>query len=311
MRPLIDLNSLPCPDWSLFNKRHLIGVYRGKICNRGHYLTMRGCPYACSYCTNNYFKKLYKGKGRFVRLESVGRTVNNLKKLKKDYDLDIIKFSDDLFLVRSIEELKYFRDDYKKHINLPFLISVTPNMVTEEKIKIIQEAGCVHLSIGIESGNERIRKEILNRNITNEQILNAFKIANKLGIRTSSFNMIDLPTETRRDVFKTIEMNRMAKVGTANVYYLYPFPKTEIRAYCENQNMIPPDADSISIFEGEKFNLSKIPLKELQGLRKTFILYMKMPKVYYPLIRICESNNKYSNWLAKKLYEHMQKKYID
>ncbi len=306
LRELINLDDLPCPDWSLFNKRHLIGIYRGKICKRGHYLAMRGCPFSCAYCTNNYLKKLFSGCGNYVRYESVDKTIENLKKLEKEYDLDMIKFSDDLFIARDIKDLEYFKKRYKEEIGLPFLISISPLLTTEEKLKVLKDAGCIHVSIGLESGDEKIRNEIFNRNISNEQILNAFHLANNLGIRTSSFNMIGLPTETREDIFKTIELNKKANAGTLNVYYIYPFQKTEIRDYCEKRNLIPIGTDKLSISEGEKFNLSEISIEELKGLKKTFILYVNFPKEYWPIIKICEEDNRFSNWLTKKLYEYMR-----
>jgi anaerobic magnesium-protoporphyrin IX monomethyl ester cyclase len=311
LRDLVVLDSLPCPDWSLFNRRHLVGIYRGKICNRGHYLAMRGCPFSCSYCTNNYIRKLFSGCGHYVRYESVDRTIENIKKLKEDYNLDMIKFSDDLFIARSMEDLEYFKERYKKEINLPFLISISPRLTTKEKLEILKEAGCVHVSIGLESGNYDLRKRVFNRDISDEQILNAFEIANNLGIRTSSFNMIGIPDETREDIFKTIELNKKCRAGTLNVYYLYPFQKTEIREYFEKKNLIPIQTDNLSIAEGEKFNLSKIPEEELKGLKKTFILYVNYPKEYWPVIKICESNNKFSNWLTRKMYEYMSGNIIE
>ena len=303
LRPLINLNKLPCPDWSLFDKRHLKGVYKGKIYNRGHYLAMRGCPFSCAYCTNNYLKKLFKDNGKYVRWESVDVTIRNLKKLKREYKLDIIKFSDDLFVARSQAELEYFAKEYKKHINLPFLISVSPSLVYSEKIWALKDAGCVHLSIGVETGNKEIREKYLKRKVTDEQIKNTFRIANTLNLNTSSFNMIGLPTETRKDIFKTINLNKECNVGTVNVYYIYPYPKTDIQQYCQ-------ELPEVSVAESYKFNMSEMSTRRLRGLKKTFVLYLKLSKSFYPLIRLCEYNNPISNWLTKKLFVYMQRKVI-
>jgi len=304
LRPLVNLNEIPCPDWSLFDKRHLEGIYRGKIVNRGHYIGMRGCPYQCSYCTNNYLKKLFKGKGKYVRWESVDKTVQNLKKLKEEYKLDNIKFSDDLFIASPLKELEHFAREYKKHINIPFLISVSPALVTEDKIRVLKYAGCIHHSIGIETANNYIRKNVLKRTVTNEQIINTFNIAHKLNIRTSAFNMIGLPTETRKDIFKTIKMNRECKVDTVNVYYIYPYPKTEILEHCKTLS-------EASVAESYKFNMSEISTRRLRGLKKTFVLYLKLPKGFYPIIRLCEYNNPISNWITKKMFMYMQRKAIN
>jgi len=300
---LIDLDTLPCPDWSLFDKRHLRGAYKGKIYNRGHYLSMKGCPYKCSYCTNFYFKQLFKGKGKYVRWESVDKTISNLKRLKEQYQLDMVKFSDDLFIARPLKEIETFAQQYKEHINIPFLISISPKMVDERKLKLLKDAGCIHTSIGIETGNYQIRKDILKRNVTDDEIRKTYNIVNKLEINTSSFNMIGLPTETREDVFKTIEMNRECQVGTANVYYIYPYPKTEIQEHCKIEQ-------NIEATEAYRFNMSEISTRRLRGLKKTFILYMKFPKTFYPLIRLCEFNNPISNLITKRLFEYMQRRVI-
>ena len=57
-------------------------------------------------------------------------------------------------------------------------------VVTEEKLRLLRDAGCLNISIGIESGNEHLRKEILRRGMTQEQITEAFKLCKKTGIKT-------------------------------------------------------------------------------------------------------------------------------
>ena len=79
-------------------------------------------------------------------------------------------------------------------------------------MKLLKKMGVVAASVGVESGNQNIRKSILNRDMTNEQILESIRLLKKYDIRISTFNLIGLPTETRDNVFETIRLNRKAGV---------------------------------------------------------------------------------------------------
>lgn len=70
-----------------------------------------------------------------------------------------------------------------------------PKLVREEQFAKVVEAGCRNISVGVESGDPKIRKEVLGRIYKNDQVINVISLSHKYKIRSSTFNMIGLPHE--------------------------------------------------------------------------------------------------------------------
>jgi len=92
--------------------------------------------------------------------------------------------------------------------------------------------------LGIESGNDRIRRKILGRNISNEQIINACRMFKKIKIRTFAYNMIGIPFEGPREILDTVVCNARAKVDSLQVSILYPYEKTDIYELCKKEGLL-------------------------------------------------------------------------
>ncbi len=302
LRPLFDLNKLPCPDWSLFDKRHLFRPFMGKMYTGGFYLSSRGCPGSCTYCVNRTLREMFVGKGNYFRFQEAEVTARHLIELKEKYGATWLKFGDDTFLLQPMENLRKLRDLIKP-FGINFGCSVRPDTITDEKVKVVKEMGCVAMSIGVETGNERIRKEVLCRMISDTQMEESLTIINNHNIRISTFNLIGLPGETRENVFETIEFNRKMGVIAANVCVVYPFPGSQMFI----QNKINNKDQGGNIFpmsEGSSFNLSNMSKKEVDGLKKTLNLYIILPKEMWPIIKLAEDDTDFSNELFHSLCEY-------
>jgi len=289
LRPFEDLEALPVPDWSLFDERHLFRPFEGEIYRGSFLTTSRGCPEGCAYCVNGALRRRLRGCGPYFRRQSPEMTVKTIRVLKERHGATWFKFADDTFLLHSVEELKALCDGLRP-LNIRFGCSVQPLTVTEEKVRLAKEMGCVAMSVGVESGNEQVRKKILNRRVSNEQLERALRTILDAGIRVSTFNMIGVPGETRENVFDTIRFNKRLGIRAANVYVLYPFPETKIanegRIDCRDASgkVIPMD-------RAASFHLSTMPPEELEGLLRTFNLYMLLPESSWPLIREAEGSD--------------------
>lgn len=289
LRAFVDLDLLPCPDWSIFDSRHLFRPFVGKIYIGSFYGMSRGCPYGCNYCVNNSLKKIEKDCGRYFRYQSVDKTLKDLSYLKKQFGVNWIKLLDDSIMSFPMEYIQKLHD---KLINLDmkFGCSVRPETTTVQKVSLLKDMGCVAMSVGIESGNEDIRKNVLGRRMSNEQIKNAITIITDAGIRVSTFNMIGLPNETRDNVFETISLNRELKVAACNCYVIYPYPGTPIAI-----NSGKPYRDSngkfIPVEEASSFLLSKMKADEVDGLYKTFNLYLHLPQSMWDIVKEAEGNS--------------------
>jgi len=222
--------------------------------------------------------------------------ISELAELKAKYRLDYLRFVDESFLNMPIKTLKGLVTLYINQISLPFIVMTHPSTVTNEKAKLLKEMGCTHVSIGVESGNDFIRNQICNRHITDFQIINAFKNLHDVGIGVTAFNIIGFPHEGRRQIFETINLNRIVKSDVPSVSYLYPFEGTKLYEYCiqngylQENDEVPEDYTAASVLK-----LNSITKEELEGLGKVFHLYCKYPRFAFPLIRLAENDNLISN----------------
>jgi len=174
IRPLFsDLDSLPPVDRNLYYKYPFIRKNPTKF-----FLSGRGCPYKCTYCCNHIYQKLYKDKGRYIRQQSVERVIAEIRQIRNNFGIKTVWFHDDIFVLNQ-GWIKEFCDRYKREIDLPFNCSIRPNLVTEELVAMLKKAGCYNVTMGVESGNDYLRNEVLKRHMSSEEIIQAGDIIKK------------------------------------------------------------------------------------------------------------------------------------
>ncbi|MBL6971918.1 MAG: B12-binding domain-containing radical SAM protein [Desulfobacterales bacterium] len=299
LRRFQDLDRLPVPDWSIFDERQLFRPFEGKI-YKGSFIThSRGCPERCTYCVNKVIRNIHRGCGGYFRRQSPQKTIGNIKLLKEKYGATWFKFADDTFLLHTNAELEALRDGLKE-LGVNFGCSVQPITINAGKVALAKEMGCVAMTVGIESGNEAVRKNILNRRVSNLQLENGIRTIIDAGIRVSTFNMLGLPGETRENVFETIRLNKKLGIKAANVYILYPFPGTEIAAAYDTRYR-DPKGRMIPMSAAAGFNLSQMSPQEVEGLRKTFNLYLVLPETYWKEIKKAEGSDEHSQQIFQEL----------
>lgn len=302
-RPFVDLNDLPVPDWSLFDQRHLFRPFMGKIYRGSFYVMSRGCPGQCTYCVNGSIREILKNCGHYFRYQSPATTIKQLAFLKKQYGATWFKFADDSIMLFNEDYLEELARGLKP-LGIQFGCSVRPETANKRKVQLLKEMGCVAATVGVESGNERIRKKILNRHMSNQQIEKTIVILQEAGIRVSTFNMIGLPGETRKNVFETIALNRGLGVEAVNAYIVYPYPGTAINKKY-NINIRDRQGKIIPVEQASNFALSAMPPREVDGLLKTFDLYIKLPKEKWPLIKRAEGSGRQAEKMLATLREQV------
>lgn len=283
--PLIDVSTLPCPDWGLFDPRHLFRPFDGEIYTGSFYSQSRGCPMQCTYCINQTVSSMVGGAKKYFRIQPPAVTLAHLTELKEKFGATWYKFTDDTFLLPSEEHLAELGEGLKA-LGIQFACSVMPNTITVEKVRLAKEMGCVAMSIGVESGNEGIRK-MIRRNYRDETLIRNLKIVTDHDIRLSTFNIIGFPGENRENVFETIELNRKLGTSSCNVYILFPYPGTAI----QKEYNIPlrgADGKIMPVSEAKNLGLSAMLPAELVGLQNTFNLYLNLPKALWGVVGLAE-----------------------
>lgn len=240
-RPLYaDLDNLPFPDRDIFYKTTEMGRFPIKS-----FMVSRGCPYSCTYCFNHSFRQMYKDKGVYLRRKSVGRSIEEIVYVKERYPVQFVKFYDDIFAYPNDPWLEVFCKEYKKQVRLPFHCLTRPDLINENMIKILKDAGCLSMSMSIETAVPYLRNEVLKRNMSNEQIYEAFELCHRYKINTFANSILALPGSKIQDDIATVEMNIRCKVTFAEFPICHPYPGTRLGEYCKEKGFFKADYDKI------------------------------------------------------------------
>ncbi len=312
LRKPVDINKLPFEDFSVFEKKRLYRPMQGKMLAMVPINFDRGCPYRCSFCDAPSIYDLYKKNNyKYYRVKSINRINKEMKYQTSKYDISYFYFNSETFLAMPVDKLKKFAKMYSK-FNLPFWCQTRIETITDEKIKILKDMNCDRISIGLEHGNEEYRRNFLNKTFTNKQVIEAFNILNKYNMNVSVNNMMGFPGETRELVFDTISLNRKINSDSVNGFVFQPYSGTYLKDYCIKKGYLSPDDESIDNPVGSSvLDMPQLSKDEIEGLLRTFVLYVKMPKSYFPKIKIAEKQDKEGDEMLQELREIFFGKYFD
>ncbi len=220
-KPLEDLDSLPFPDKDLFFNECGLMV-------SGSYMVMgsRGCNNNCSYCWNSMINRVYRD-NHYFRRRTPGNVIEELKWAKQRYRVKKVTFYDEVFTSNK-NWFKEFLPRYKEEIRLPFFCCVHPRDLDEEITGLLSSSGCCALNIGIQTANEEVRKKVLNRKGSNEEIVRALALLRKTNIFVYSNIILGLPGESEKDVLETLKFCSVNRSDIHSLYWLRYYPRTKI-----------------------------------------------------------------------------------
>ena len=254
--PIASLDTLPLLDFQRTNEFHLSHGHLTKAPSdprlahspRMQYIGSRGCALHCTYCCNRKMKEMYSGNGKYLRRMSPAKYVEQLATLhSRHFPLatDVFLLDEDFFL-RSLEEIREFAELYRKQVGLPFDCMVSPPRIAGDKMRLLAEAGLWRISLGVESGSERTKKEVFDRPIPNETVLRASRTIKRYSsVVPCYFFIIGNPYEDRQDLLDTLVlMTRMAYPYYTNIYNLVFFPGSELFDRAVRDGMIAGTRDS-------------------------------------------------------------------
>lgn len=262
LRPLEEnLDKYPFPDFDLdsqyiMTKSGLDRVSEKHLNFEYNIMTSRGCPYSCFYCYNSYRRKQYSGKGKYLRARSIENVIEELSLARKMFkNLKEINFWDDSFVARRIEDFQLFGELYREKVNLPFFALIEPMAFNYAKIRLLRECGLSKLQIGIQSGSERVNREVYNRPVSNENVIEVAKTVHDMGIDVIYDLIFNNPYETKEDVYQTIRMlMQFPKPFILQGYNLIYYPGTvsTVNALKDGFISVKPDCDDFSTIQSRE-----------------------------------------------------------
>ena len=286
LRPLVDINTLPIPDYDFFPRQSGETIVL---------FASRNCVYRCTYCFNRDYAENYRKVGvkQIYSVMKVDKFLNTLKHLKNKYEgkFKYFFFHDDVFPIKKYW-LSEFSERYPKEIGLPFHVGLNPVMVREPIIALLRKAGCTSMNFAIESGNERIRNKIMLRpSVTNEQMIELSKIIRKYNIYIFTQNIMMSPTETLKEAKQTLELNIACKVNSASTAKFQPYPGTAMAKFAIEKGlvqqgnileMLPENYHHVSILKFDKKD--EIGMSNLVKLFSFTVKFPVMKNLVYALL---------------------------
>lgn len=299
IRPLIeDLDSVPFPSFSRHNQIYIQnGVIKPD--NEAFYdhtsfmavITTRGCFFDCSYCYNSTLKRIYKGKGKYVRRRSVQNVIEELMMIKETFpNLSYIFLSDNVFTYGK-KWINAFCDLYSKEIGLPFGCFGHFLFMNIEILKKLKNTGLSDITYGIQSASHYISTEIYNRKIPMNSIVNGSKLLSKLNISAYYDLITNNPYETDLTHKETLDilLKLEGKYRLRNFKMKY-YPKVPLTQMLLKDKIIS-EKDIESNHEGsfelwkEDIDLSsKKEQKELYWDCLYYMVQVKFPKLIIKII---------------------------
>lgn len=230
------------PDYTIFDYKNIVS----HSANTFPMMLSRGCPFLCSYCSNHALRKVYNTSAGYVRLPNVDYTIKCIKNNLKLYpETKCISFADDTFTLNK-KWIAEFSIKYKKEISIPFDCNARVETVNDDLLQNLKNAGCITLHFGVESGSEWLRKNILNRKQSNEEIIQAFQLSSHYGLKTTSSTMTGLPFETQEMFEQTFSLIRQTRPNFGSCFFFFPYPKTVLWEISQRYNLLESDIESIS-----------------------------------------------------------------
>lgn len=230
--PFEPLDALP------FMARDVLDEPRGTV----HMCTQRGCPFPCTYCAARMYNQLYDevGAGEYGRRRSHDSVLAELHALRADDRLGYVIFLDDTFTINH-GWVKEFCRRYQDELRAPFCLHARVETVNEKMLHMLAEAGCQQITYGVESGSERVRREIMDRQVTNQRFRDVFRWTREAGILVTCNFMMGLPGETPDDLAMTLGLAEELDVLDFGYFVFYPYPGTALFRVCRERGYLPDD----------------------------------------------------------------------
>lgn len=202
----------------------------------GSIIISRGCPFRCSFCSSrNFWDKK-------VRFRSPQNLVKEIVALKEKYGTRYIMFWDDSFTINRNIIVKYCQAIIDAGININWKTATRADLIDVELLGKMKKSGCVKLEIGVESGSDRIKK-IIHKDVTNQQIKNAFALINKGGIASGAFFMAGFPDETIEDLHQTFTLMKELDATELSFNIFDPMPGSTEYEKCIKLGLVPEHPD--------------------------------------------------------------------
>ena len=207
-----------------------------------HMSTQRGCPFPCTYCAARMYDQLYSELGgpSYGRRRSHENVLAELRAIRAAGPLNYVVFLDDTFTIHH-GWVREFCRVYGAELAVPFSLHARVETVNERMLGELGAAGCKHIVYGVESGSERVRRDIMQRHASNQRFRDVFRWTREAGIMATANYIIGTPGETVAEMEETIALHHELQPADFGYFVFYPYPGTALFRTCLEKGYLPED----------------------------------------------------------------------
>ena len=291
-----NLDSLPFPDWSQIDPNTYPRMPQGLIFKQSPMapiIATRGCPFKCTFCSSA---------GTKIRSRSINNVIEEIKFLQTHYGVREIHFLDDnlSFYKSYIKELSQRIIDENLGISWCCTNGLRIDCLDLETVRLMKRSGCYYISLGIESGSDRVL-EFVKKKIGTQKTAEKIKEMGQVsGLDINGYFILGFPTETLEEMNQTIDYALSLPLARANFHTFIPLPGTEVFGHLMDEGW---DKEGVweTCFQGEipyiPKGLTKGNIVSIQrrALRKFYL----RPHILWKLFRSLHSLDQIKSLLMR------------
>lgn len=277
------VDDLPFPDRSIYYNTSET-IYKHPVKS---FIASRGCPFSCSYCFNHAMDELFNGDWKKVRVRTPHNLIDEIVSVVSLYPVSFLAFRESIFPMNK-QWLTEFGAEYRSRVNLPFYAHVRLDHIDEESVQLLADAGCYSVNVGIETGNEKIRTNLLGRRMTNKKMIDSSKLLRKHNIRVIANHMLGLPGGTLKNDFETLRLSQQCAPDYPLTMLYQPYPGTKLAAEAVRLGCFDGNYEKISFTYYDNSPLSfrnSTEKRRIENLQKLFALAVMFP-ILTPAVKL-------------------------
>ncbi len=219
-RLISNLDILPFPARELYDNEKYKEYYR-----RNYKYTMismvasRGCPFSCDFCWRPDY-------GRVYRYRSPENIAEEMEEVRNKWGYDRIWFADEIFIVNKKHVVRLCDEIVRRGIDIEWECLSRVDLFDSELARKLRRAGCYKVIFGLESGDDYVLNNLMNKRIRVSQSVAAVKAAKSAGIKVGAFFILGYPGESNESMLKTIKLASSLPLDYFSMTIPYPLPGT-------------------------------------------------------------------------------------
>jgi radical SAM superfamily enzyme YgiQ (UPF0313 family) len=275
-----DLAALPWPAYDLIDFQKYCETDARQGANRFPelpgmaMLISRGCPYHCSFC------QVASISGRQARVRDPADVVKEIQFVKDRYGIRSITFFDDNFFVPVKAMKEFLRLMVREKVDVKWQAAGAAIWVLDDEfLDLMQQSGCVGVTVALESGVERVLHNIVNKPIEHiDQIPDKIDRIHQRGIWVAANFIIGLPGETWEEIRQTVRFAEVCRADYVKFYVAVPLHGTRMYEMAKEMGVLggvdgqtsvdwrygqilskewtPKDVSSLRVYEWDRINFS-------------------------------------------------------